>query len=51
MNLFNVSWQESKTVFLWVAVLSAVGMVALPASVLIYMRRRKLNFVPDTAPL
>jgi hypothetical protein len=46
MNLINTTWlQASSAAFILVIVLSVLGMLVLPASVLLYMRRRRLTFV------
>jgi len=47
MNLWNSVYQESKPVFLWVIFACVVGFVGLPASLIIYMRKRRLDFIAE----
>lgn len=50
MNLWNVVYQDSKIVFLWVMAAMLVGCVALPAAVVLYMKRRKLTSATNSLP-
>lgn len=49
MNLYNTTYQESKMVFVWVIASVLLGAVGLPLSIKLYMRSKRLNFLPENS--